>query len=329
MFNIKVIVSFILTFLFAMVISSMVIWLIKKIGIKQTTLSYVEKHKQKDGTPTMGGIIFIIPITLISLIYIKSVSLVGAIAVFVTLAYGLIGFIDDYLKVRFSHNLGLKAYQKIIAQAAIGIIVSIYAYMHNSIGSVVFVPFFNISFDLKWAYIPFAFFIFIATTNSVNLTDGLDGLATKTAIAYFSSFMLILLIQNFKDPSEDIQSLIYFSSCMVGGLFAFLWQNAYPAKVFMGDTGSLALGGGVACVALFSKNPFLIVIIGIMYVLSSISVIMQVIFFKTTGKRIFKMAPLHHHLEYKGIKESKIVSYYTIITIFFGVLCIWDQIRKL
>ena len=329
MFSVKIIISFILTFLLAMVLSNSIIRLIKRIGIRQTTLFYVDNHNSKNGTPTMGGIIFIVPITIIALIYIKSITLIGSIAIFVMLSFSLIGFLDDFLKVKRMKNLGLKAYQKIIAQSLIIIVVSLYCYYHYAIGSSVFIPFLDIYLDLKWWYIPFTFVVFIATTNSVNLTDGLDGLATKTAIAYFSTFLIILILLNFKSPSQNTESLILFSSCTLGGLFAFLWQNAYPAKIFMGDTGSLALGGGVACVAIFSKNPFLILVIGIIYVVTSISVIMQVVSFKLTGKRIFKMAPLHHHLEYKGIKESKIVSYYTIITIFFGVISVWDLIRTL
>ena len=329
MFSVKIIISFILTFLLAMVLSNSIIRLIKRIGIRQTTLFYVDNHNSKNGTPTMGGIIFIVPITIIALIYIKSITLIGSIAIFVMLSFSLIGFLDDFLKVKRMKNLGLKAYQKIIAQSLISIVVALYCYYHYAIGSSVFIPFLDIYLDLKWWYIPFTFVVFIATTNSVNLTDGLDGLATKTAIAYFSTFLIILILLNFKSPSQNTESLILFSSCTLGGLFAFLWQNAYPAKIFMGDTGSLALGGGVACVAIFSKNPFLILVIGIIYVVTSISVIMQVVSFKLTGKRIFKMAPLHHQLEYKGRKESKIVSYYTIITIFFGVISVWDLIRTL
>lgn len=200
-----------------------------------------------------------------------------------------------------------------------------FAYKNPFIAGEMILPFTNKVVSLSWWFIPFCFVVFLAATNAVNLTDGLDGLAGGVSAVYFLTFSIILSIMCSRADNmgetlylSELSSLAVFSVSLFGSLLAFLWHNTNPAKIFMGDTGSLALGGAVASVAIFSKNPLLILIIGIMFVLTCISVIMQVLYFKITKKRIFLMSPLHHHFQYKGVAEQKIVASYIIITIIFS-----------
>lgn len=317
-----------LAFIISMIISPLIIKLMKKLKAGQPILNYVDNHSAKSGCPTMGGIIFVIPIVMLMLIFGGQGITMGKYAAFVILAYSVIGFLDDFIKIKFNDNKGLKAYQKIIAQLSIAIIISIYSYKNVNINTAISIPFSYKTLELNYFYIPFIIIILLSTTNGVNLTDGLDGLATSVSIIFFTAFLIITLIglrdaEYFGDVIlfKEYQSLAIFISAFIGSLLAFLWFNSSPAKIFMGDTGSLAIGGGVACAGIFSNHPLLIIIIGIMYVVSCISVIIQVIYFKLTkGKRVFKMAPYHHHLEYKAIKEWKIVAYYSIITILMAVV---------
>lgn len=326
---IKFFICVIMSFALAMIIAPFVIRLMARLKANQPLLQYVELHKSKSGTPTMGGIIFIIPAFIVTLIfgYFDRLSLIAALTMF---AYGLLGFLDDFLKVKFRQNLGLKAYQKVIGQAGIGIIVTLFCYYNRYIGSSINIPFSDITFELNWWFIPFTFLIFIALTNAVNLTDGLDGLASSVSLVYIGTFIVIIFFtvaeaeQNGMTLfAKEYNSLLYFAGAVFGGLLAFLWFNSYPASVFMGDTGSLALGGVCSTLAVFTKNPLIILILGIMYVVSCISVIIQVVYFKVSkGKRVFLMAPFHHHLQSKGIAESKIVSFYTVITLIAALVTI-------
>lgn len=310
-----------------MVAAPFVIKIITKLKAKQTILTYVEQHKDKVGTPTMGGVIFLLACAVSTVIFWKGEKDLALVALLVTLSYGLVGGLDDAIKVIFKRNLGLKAYQKIITQSLIAVFVTIFAYKNGNIGSVIKIPIINATFDLKWFYIPLSFFIYIATTNCVNLTDGLDGLAGGNSALYLCVFFIIGLLSYNKAVdlgqtfyAEELFNLLIFIAALTGGVTAFLWFNSNKAKIFMGDTGSLSLGGACAVVPLFLKNPLLIALVGITFVLSGISVIVQVIVFKLRGKRVFLMAPLHHHLEMKGINESKIVSYYSIVTAIAGVV---------
>ena len=295
---------------------------LKKLRAGQNILEYVVQHEAKAGTPTMGGIIFIIPIVIVCLIEFTPVSLV---AMSLTLGFGLIGFLDDFIKIKFGRNLGLKAYQKIIAQLGLSAIGAYFVFAYKHIGAGVNIPFVD-EIDFGWGIIPFVIFIYIATTNSVNLTDGIDGLAGITSVGYFVVFSIILTIQYFvnndsnPESAEQLFSLIAISVSAVGGLLGYLIFNTSPAKVFMGDTGSLALGATVASVAVMSKNPLFIATSGIMFVWSSISVIVQVIYFKLTKKRVFLMAPFHHHLEMKGMSETKIDILYFALTLVGGAV---------
>lgn len=217
--------------------------------------------------------------------------------------------------------MGLKAYQKIIGQVGVAVIATVYCYKNFFIGTVVRLPFSDATIDLQWWYIPLCLFVYIATTNAVNLTDGLDGLVAKTSSVNFLFLAVIVYVLHYDAKvmgqtfyAKHLESLNYFVGAMLGGMLAFLWQNNYPAKIFMGDTGSLAVGGALASVALFSSNPLIILFVGIMYIVSCISVIVQVMSFKIRKKRVFLIAPYHHHLEYKGVHENRITGFYALIT---------------
>lgn len=325
----RIIIVFIVSFFLAMAISPPYIFLMKKIKAKQTILCYVEQHKQKEGIPTMGGIIFLFALSVTCLIFWEGENKLAFLALIVTLVYGGIGALDDGIKIILKRNLGLKAYQKIISQAAIAVLITIYAYNSEYIGTEVLIPIIRKTVNIEYWYLPLCFMIFIATTNCVNLTDGLDGLAGNTSCIYITG-MLIILLKTYWDKSnmgetfyaEEIYNLAIFSVAFMGGIIGFLWFNSNKAKIFMGDTGSLALGGACAFLPIAIKNPFIILLIGIMFVVSGISVIIQVIVFKVKNKRVFLMAPFHHHLEMKGYNESKIVSFYSIITAIAGAVSI-------
>ena len=316
-------------FLFALIISPFIISIIKREKVKQVILNYVEAHSIKAGTPTMGGIIFLIAIPLVSLICFNGESLLAKTSLIIFLAYGLIGFLDDFIKFKFKRNLGLRAYQKIIFQLAVSIAVGFFVYKSRFIGSECIIPFTNKTIDLGAWIIPVVAIIYLATTNAVNLTDGLDGLATSTTFAYMLCFTILSLVltQNIFIVSDEIallevKNMARLSSVVCGVLLSFLVFNCFPAKIFMGDTGSLALGSLVASVAIFSKMSLYIPILGIMFVLSAVSVIMQVSYYKLTKKRIFLMAPLHHHFEKKGVHEVRITVCYTLVTLFVGFVTI-------
>ncbi len=324
-----IIESCVLGFLFTLIISPFIISLIKREKVKQVILNYVEAHSTKSGTPTMGGIIFLISIPIVSMICFDGESLLAKMSILIFLAYGLVGFLDDFIKFKFKRNLGLRAYQKIIFQLLISLSVGYFVYKSNLIGGVCVIPFTRLTIDLGVWIIPVVAIIYLACTNAVNLTDGLDGLATSTTFAYMFIFTILSLIVTnnvFVSLDEialsEIKNITRLSGVVCGALLSFLIFNCFPAKIFMGDTGSLALGSLVASVAVFSKMSFYIPILGIMFVLSAVSVILQVSYYKLTKKRIFLMAPLHHHFEKKGVHEVRITVCYTLITIFVGVITI-------
>lgn len=326
---VKFLICLCLSYFLSLVSAPLFMKLLKKLKAEQTILHYVESHKQKKGTPTMGGVIFLFSTSIVAMCFIWDFKSLGATAIAITLCYAILGMLDDYIKIKNHQNEGLKAYQKIIGQLGIAIIVTIFCYTNHSVGTQIYLPFSQKLFDIGWWYIPLCLLLFLAATNAVNLTDGLDGLVGNTSFVNFAVFGVVtyFVLQNATTngqtlDAKQLESLEYFIFAFLGGLLGFLWLNSNPAKVFMGDTGSLAIGGALACIVAFLKNPLLLMIVGIMYVVSCISVIMQVVYFKITHKRIFLMAPLHHHFEKKGIKESKIVSYYTIITIVFGAITI-------
>ena len=297
----------------------------------QTLLGYVKQHENKAGTPTFGGIIFILSTTIAAAAAGAFSHELGRMLMLVFLGYGLIGFTDDFIKVKLKRNKGLTAWQKILFQVVAGFLAAWFSYRSPFVGSAVSLNFCLGEWDLGVWYLPFATFVFVAMSNAVNLTDGLDALAGGTGGVYVGFFALILAVIAFEAEhmgmsvyADEVNSMFYTSMALLGGLLAFLWFNAPKASIFMGDTGSLALGAFFAALALFSKNPLIGAVIGIMYVVSCISVIIQVVSFKLTKKRVFLMSPYHHHLELKGIPESKITARYMIATFVAGLvaLCI-------
>lgn len=269
-----------------------------------------KSHLSKAGTPTMGGLIFLAGM-LVSTLIMRNFSREVAFVLSSTLGFGLIGFLDDYIKVVLKRNLGLKAYQKIIGQLVVGTILAVYA--ASLFGTDIYIPLINRYFDLGILYVPFILFILVATTNSVNLTDGLDGLAgtVTSVVLFFFVFAADIL---------GLQSLVLLAFAFIGGLAGFLRYNRFPARVFMGDLGSLSLGGAVAGFAIATKLPLLIPIVGFIYLVEAISVILQVASFKTRGKRIFRMSPIHHHFELGGWNEVKVVRVFSGITIALSIV---------
>ena len=265
-----------------------------------------QSHLKKTGTPTMGGIAILIAFAVSAFIFGRTADSVAV--VLITLGFGIVGFIDDYIKVVKKRSLGLRAYQKILIQLIFTALFAFYVSKNVPEFTKIYVPFGNgYMIDLGIIYIPFLFVVMLGTVNGVNLTDGLDGLAGGVTMIVAAFFLV--------EAWAMKNGISMISGAVIGALFAFLIFNAYPAKVFMGDTGSLALGGFVAAAALLLKMPIFIVIVGLIYLCESISVIIQVLYFKATGgKRFFKMAPIHHHFELCGWSETKIVFVFYIIT---------------
>jgi len=311
-----------------MLLTPIVIKFARKLKLRQTILHYVDNHQAKAGTPTMGGIGFILALIITSVIMFRGQASLLWMSLAVTFGYGVIGFLDDFIKVYFKRNKGLGFWQKLISQVAVAGIIAWFAVVNFDIASGVLLPFGFNELYMGLIGIPFAIFIFLAMSNSVNLTDGLDGLAGGVTVVYLLIFAVLIslaagVVYMGQAWDQEMRNLMVYCGALIGGLLAFLVFNGYKARIFMGDTGSLALGGGLASLAILSRLSIFVPIVGIMYVLTSISVIIQVAYFKVTkGKRIFLMAPLHHHLERKGVGESKIVLVYMVITFLCGIVAI-------
>ncbi len=261
-----------------------------------------QSHMKKAGTPTMGGLVFIVSIVITTLgvaFYLEMLTTQTIVLVLVFVGFGLIGFLDDFIKVVLKRNLGLTSLQKIIGQIIIAV-ASFLLLNQGPFETTVSIPFTDWSVDLGIAYVAFLIFWLVGFSNAVNLTDGLDGLVSGTASIAFTTFGVLALVYHQLD-------IAIFAFSVTGALLGFLIFNANPAKLFMGDTGSLALGGALAMVSILVKQELLLVIVGVIFVAETLSVILQVISFKTTGKRIFKMSPLHHHFELSGWSEWKVV----------------------
>ena len=301
--------ALILSFVLSLMLCALAIPLLRRLRAGQNILSYVKEHAAKSGTPTMGGLAFVPAACIAALILVRNGDKPFYVSLAVGLGYLLVGFLDDLLKKLRGNNLGLRAYQKIIFQFAVAVIASVYCCMEGL--TILRIPYTRLAFDVGWGMLPLGVFVFIATVNGVNLTDGLDGLAGSTSAVFFLFLGLLLLLQG-----SSASELLCFA--LAGALFAYLVFNTNRASVFMGDTGSLALGGFAASIALLSGNALVIPIAGGAFVLSSISVIMQVIYYKKTGKRIFLMAPIHHHFQKKGYTEGKISYVYAVCTALAG-----------
>jgi phospho-N-acetylmuramoyl-pentapeptide-transferase len=292
-----------------------------------------KSHQQKAGTPTMGGILINIAILIPTLLWADVLNPYIWIVLFVTFAYGAIGFIDDYRKLIKRHNLGLTAKQKFTMQflvaLAAGLAVAYLPSIHNNYSTVLTFPFFKtLHLNLGILYIPFIMVVIVGASNAVNLTDGLDGLAIgSTLIAAVTYTILTYAAGNFRVADylhiawvPQAGELAVFCGAMVGASLGFLWFNAHPAEIFMGDVGSLALGGAIGCLAVMIKQEILLVLVGGLFVVEAVSVILQVASFKLTGRRIFKMSPIHHHFELAGWRETKVVVRFWIIAIIFALV---------
>lgn len=275
-----------------------------------------QSHLQKNGTPTMGGIIFIgstVIASIIAMLFTKGLIFYILFSIAFMLLFGLVGFVDDYIKVVKKRSMGLDAKQKIIMQLIFSALLALIQLKTSPLGSSIRVPFTDMTFDLGIMYVPFLIFVIIAIVNSVNLTDGLDGLASSITVVV--SVCLIIIAKLLDNPGVSI-----FLFALVGGCLGFLRINKYPAKVFMGDTGSMALGGAVAAAAVILNIELLVPLLCFVYFMESVSVILQVGYYKKTKKRIFKMAPIHHHFELCGWHETKVVKVFNIITVLMGIL---------
>ncbi len=315
--------ALILSLIITLISGKIIIPLLKRIKASQTVLKYVEVHKEKNGTATMGGVFFILSAAVVFFIFGGGKFRLALVALTIGMAFLCVGFIDDFIKIKFKRNEGLKAYQKIIFQLSIATVAGVFCYINGI--SEFNIPFANTKSNLGIWTIPIVIIIFIAITNSVNLTDGLDGLAGSVSAVYLVFIAIIIYLQSSyvsDNVKKEYENIILLCACLIGGIFGFLVFNVNKAKVFMGDTGSLALGGFIGAISIFSANAFFIVIIGIMFTLSSISVILQVIYYKHKRKRIFLMAPLHHHFQLKGYTESQIAYFYSLVTAVMGIVCV-------
>lgn len=308
----KEIVGLMMGLIFSLAFGKILIPILKRLNAGQSIREDgPSSHLVKSGTPTIGGLIFIFSI-LLTTILTANFSLVVAMLVFSLLSFGIVGFIDDYIKVVKKRNLGLTAIQKLLLQIFVTIIVLIYQYTSKELRTDLYIPFIKKFVSFGIFYIPFIIFVVVGTVNSVNLTDGLDGLSSGVTIIV----LLFFAIVSYKIKNYQIG---LFCISLIGALIGFLYFNKYPAKVFMGDTGSLALGGVVSIIAVLLNVALILPIAGGIYFIETLSVIIQVISFKTRGKRVFLMSPLHHHFEQKGWKEKKVVGVFIFVQI---ILCI-------
>lgn len=314
--NYKILVYFLCAVISSVILGHYFIPMLKKLKAGQSIREDgPQSHLVKSGTPTMGGIIFLASL-LICTVVTKNFSMDSLMLLFSTFAFGLVGFIDDYIKVVKKRNLGLTAKQKFLLQILATLVLLAYQYSSDNLSTDVILPFTGRSVSMGYFYIPFILFVVVGTVNSVNLTDGLDGLSSGVTIIFLGFFAIVAKIMG-------RSSVEVFSIILAGGLLGFLKYNKYPAKVFMGDTGSLALGGAVSAIAVLLNLPLILPIAGGIYFIETLSVIIQVISFKTRGKRVFLMAPLHHHFEQKGWKETKIVLVFYAVEL---ILCIISYI---
>ncbi len=279
-----------------------------------------QKHLQKTGTPTMGGLMILAALAAVGFVFARH-SLYFRLALFVTLGYGALGFADDYLKVALRRPLGLRARTKLAGQImlALGLLYVMLVWL--GLGTTVLIPFTGQTVELGWLYIPFALVLILGAANGVNITDGLDGLAAGTMVLAMLAYALIAY-------EMGRLEIGLFCFAVAGSCAGFIFYNAHPAKVFMGDTGSLALGGALASAALLTKTELLLPIVGGVFVIETLSVMLQVVSFRLTGRRIFKMAPLHHHYELLGWSEWRVVtSFWTLAALFAAVGLLWLRWR--
>ncbi|HCW73258.1 MAG TPA: phospho-N-acetylmuramoyl-pentapeptide-transferase [Clostridiaceae bacterium] len=270
-----------------------------------------KSHLTKQGIPSMGGFIFLSVLTLVGMI-LSGFDFKVAFMILVTLSFALIGFLDDYLKVKKKSSDGLSAKNKMLYLLIFGLLAGSVLYYGFDYKSLM-IPFVNYEIHLGLLYILFVVIFFAAATNAVNLTDGIDGLSSTVTIIVVMFYALV----SWRSGDREV---FFFALTLIGGLLGFLYFNKYPAKVFMGDTGSLALGGAVGIMALMTRTELLLILVGLIYVVETLSVIIQVLYFKKTGKRFFKIAPIHHHFEALGWKENKVVVVFALVTLIMVII---------
>ena len=308
----EIVIPVIIAFAISALLGPVVIPFLRKLKVGQTERKELESHLKKNGTPTMGGIMILASIIITSLFYVKDYPKIIPI-LFMTVGFGVIGFLDDYLKVVLRRSDGLLAWQKMILQIIVTGVFAVYIVKYSGVALTMLIPFSGGKYlDLGWLAIPVLFFAVVGTVNGTNFTDGLDGLASSVTIMVATFFSVVAIGTN--------AGIAPITCAVVGALLGFLLFNVYPASVFMGDTGSLALGGFVVSTAYMMQMPLFILIVGLIYLVEVLSVIIQVTYFKKTGgKRIFRMAPIHHHFELGGWSETRVVAVFSITT---AILCL-------
>ena len=308
----KIVIPVLISFAISVALGPIIIPFLRKLKMGQTErVEGVQSHLKKAGTPTMGGVIFLIATTVTALLYMEDYPKIIPV-LFLTLGFGIIGFLDDYLKVVLRRSDGLLPWQKMLLQIILTGIFVFYIMNYTDISLTMMIPFWKGHYlNLGWLAVPVLFFAVIGTVNGTNFTDGLDGLASSVTLIVAVFFTVVSI--GMKSGIEPI------TCAVVGSLMGFLLFNVYPAKVFMGDTGSLALGGFVAGTAYMMQMPLFILIVGLIYFVEVLSVMIQVTYFKVThGKRFFKMAPIHHHFELCGWSETRIVAVFSVVT---AIMC--------
>ena len=308
----EIVIPVIIAFAISALLGPVVIPFLRKLKVGQTERKELESHLKKNGTPTMGGIMILASIIITSLFYVKDYPKIIPI-LFMPVGFGVIGFLDDYLKVVLRRSDGLLAWQKMILQIIVTGVFAVYMVKYSGVALTMLIPFSGGKYlDLGWLAIPVLFFAVVGTVNGTNFTDGLDGLASSVTIMVATFFSVVAIGTN--------AGIAPITCAVVGALLGFLLFNVYPASVFMGDTGSLALGGFVVSTAYMMQMPLFILIVGLIYLVEVLSVIIQVTYFKKTGgKRIFRMAPIHHHFELGGWSETRVVAVFSITT---AILCL-------
>ncbi|MGN1372142.1 MAG: phospho-N-acetylmuramoyl-pentapeptide-transferase [Candidatus Coprovivens sp.] len=319
----KAAMAMMLGFILSIVAGLILIPLFKKIKAGQNVSTTIgERHMKKNGTPTLGGFIFIIP-TIVTLLLLKikgsiDISYNLLIIMIVFLAYGLLGFIDDWLKIKYHNNKGLSIMFKLLCQMVIAL-VFFYIYISNGGSPVVEVSSIGLRLDLGWVYGLFILFLLVGSSNAVNITDGLDGLAGGLSAIAFLAFGLLAWNASWMEGAQEVG---IFCFVLVGSLLGFLVFNSYPAKVFMGDTGSLALGGALAAIAILTKHELLLAVVGGIFVIETLSSLIQMVAIIYFNKKIFKMAPIHHHFEQCGWEERDIVKLFYVVGLLLAMAAI-------
>lgn len=319
----KSVLAAMISFLLAVCFGAFFVPFLRKRNAAQRLSIYLEeKHKKKAGTPTMGGFIFILPsIVTITLLYLFgkiNISYNFMIVIFTILGYTLIGFIDDYLIIKRNNNKGLTERQKLFLQIVVAIIF-FYLFMKAGNEPLLWVHSLSIKYDIGWLYGLFILFVLVASSNAVNLTDGLDGLAGGLSFIAYLTFGIITWATGWLEGYEEIA---VYSFVMAGSILGFLVFNVSPAKIFMGDTGSLPLGAGLGTLAILTRHELLLIVIGIVFVIETISCILQIVYYKLTHKRLFPMTPIHHAFEKIGWNERDIVKLFWIIGMLFSMIAI-------